>query len=140
MVSFSLSTLLAGSLVAAPVPPDGPAPDPKLLVGVWRYSPEDSGLPPWGTGVATLTADRRFHATFNMPGGGSGLFRDMNGSYRLDGRILHVVYAQGVGTPDERKAEAFLVVRKIDRGELRMAFLGKAGLPEIVLKREKKPE
>jgi hypothetical protein len=97
-------------------------------------------LPPWGTAVATLTADRRLHATFNMPGGGTGLFRDMSGSYRLDGRILHVVYAQGVGTPDERKAEAFLVVRKFDRGELRMAFLGKAGLPEIVLTWEQKAE
>lgn len=135
---FWLALVLVGSATAAPVPPDDSAPNPKLLVGVWRYSSEKSALPPWGTAVATLTADGKLHTTFNMPGGGTGHFRDSDGSYRLKGRTLHVVFAQGVGTPDERKDEAFLTVVSLDKDELRMRHpAGTGEKREILLYRDK---
>lgn len=135
----SLLTLLAVALgvPAAPVPKDDPSPTAKALVGTWRFKSDEGMMPPWGTAVVTFTPDGKLTATFNMPGGGTGLFVDMAGTYRVSREKLTTAFVQGKGTQFERKREDVLTVTEISPTQVRMVYQTDEKKRGLVLERVK---
>jgi hypothetical protein len=122
MVRLSVLLFVTASLCAAAPVPKETGPDPKLLVGSWRYvraESDEDALLICGTATLTFHADGKASATFGRgPDPKNGLFADSSGTYGLRGNTLTIKLARAKGQPETIVA----TVLEVTKTRIRITF------------------
>jgi hypothetical protein len=140
MYATVISLTVSIGVAAAPVPKDEPTPVAKALVGTWKFASKDPGaIPPWGTGVATITADGKVAVSFGTREADK-FFGNLAGTYRVSRDTLTTIITAKKGMPDESTRTDVLTITEIGATTLRMVYQNDEEKREIVLERVKSEE